>query len=109
MAASAFRRGLWSTVSRYNRKHTHRILSVADGSGGLEAYRQRLQCRACGLPAPQRRFISSRVHSSNLNFGAWLYKEKPVGLLILMVLKEIKSQHDGKGREIGNSMMTARP
>uniref|UniRef100_A0A8D3B569 Polymerase (DNA-directed), delta interacting protein 2 n=1 Tax=Scophthalmus maximus TaxID=52904 RepID=A0A8D3B569_SCOMX len=60
MAASAFRRGLWSTVSRYNRKHTHRILSVADGSGGLEAYRQRLQCRACGLPAPQRRFISSR-------------------------------------------------
>ncbi|GLD52909.1 polymerase delta-interacting protein 2 isoform X1, partial [Lates japonicus] len=62
MAASALRRGLLSTVSKYNRKHTHRILSVADISNGFDAYRQRLQCRACGLSggAQQRRFMSSR-------------------------------------------------
>ncbi|KAG7218409.1 hypothetical protein INR49_020408 [Caranx melampygus] len=63
MAASALRRGLLSTVSKYNKKHTHRILCVADTSGGFEAFRPRIQCRACGLPSgvQPRRFMSSRV------------------------------------------------
>ncbi|CAI5694689.1 unnamed protein product [Oreochromis niloticus] len=62
MAASALRRGLLSSVSKYNKKHAHRILSVADTSCGFEAYRPRLLCRACGLPdaVQQRRFMSSR-------------------------------------------------
>ncbi|KAG7233617.1 hypothetical protein INR49_006798 [Caranx melampygus] len=62
MAASALRRGLLSTVSKYNKKHTHRILCVADTSGGFEAFRPRIQCRACGLPSgvQPRRFMSSR-------------------------------------------------
>lgn len=62
MAASALRRGLLSSVSKYNKKHVHRILSVVDTSCGFEAYRPRLLCRACGLPdgVQQRRFMSSR-------------------------------------------------
>ncbi|TDH15267.1 hypothetical protein EPR50_G00029220 [Perca flavescens] len=63
MAACALRRGLLSTVSKYNKKHTLRILSsVADSSSGFEVFRPRVQCRACGLPGgvQQRRFMSSR-------------------------------------------------
>ncbi|XP_039682338.1 polymerase delta-interacting protein 2 isoform X2 [Perca fluviatilis] len=64
MAACALRRGLLSTVSKYNKKHTLRILSsVADSSSsGFEVFRPRIQCRACGLPGgvQQRRFMSSR-------------------------------------------------
>ncbi len=62
MAACALRRGLLSTVSKYSNKHTQRILSVLDSSGGFELNRPRLQCRACGLPGgvQPRRFMSSR-------------------------------------------------
>eukprot|EP00064_Thunnus_orientalis_P004967 superscaffoldBa00000473_g4980 len=60
MAACALRRGLLSTVSKYNRKHAHRILSVADSSGGLEVYRPRLQCRACGLPGGE---VKGKTHT----------------------------------------------
>ncbi|KAM9734167.1 polymerase delta-interacting protein 2 isoform 1-T1 [Menidia menidia] len=62
MAACALRRGLLSSVSKYNRKHTQRVLSVADASCGFEAFKPRLQCRSCGLlgSVPPRRFMSSR-------------------------------------------------
>uniref|UniRef100_A0A3Q3NA16 Polymerase (DNA-directed), delta interacting protein 2 n=1 Tax=Labrus bergylta TaxID=56723 RepID=A0A3Q3NA16_9LABR len=62
MAACALRRGLLSTVSKYNKKHAHRILSAVDSSSGFEVYRPRVQCRACGLSGgvQQRRFMSSR-------------------------------------------------
>ncbi|XP_061923902.1 polymerase delta-interacting protein 2 isoform X2 [Entelurus aequoreus] len=60
MAACALRRGLLSTLSKYNKKHAHRILSVADSR--FEAYRPQLECRACGIygVAQQRRLMSSR-------------------------------------------------
>ncbi|XP_047450320.1 polymerase delta-interacting protein 2 isoform X2 [Mugil cephalus] len=66
MAACALRRGLLSSVSKYNKKHTHRLLSVADtsssSSSSFEAYRPRPPCRACGVTGgfQQRRFMSSR-------------------------------------------------
>uniref|UniRef100_A0A8C7SJV9 Polymerase (DNA-directed), delta interacting protein 2 n=1 Tax=Oncorhynchus mykiss TaxID=8022 RepID=A0A8C7SJV9_ONCMY len=61
MAACAIRRGFLTTVSKYNKKHTHRILSIIEGSSGLEAKRPRLPCLACGLPnIQQTRFMSSR-------------------------------------------------
>ncbi|CAB1347663.1 unnamed protein product [Coregonus sp. 'balchen'] len=61
MAACAIRRGFLTAVSKYNKKHTHRILSVIEGSSGLEVKRPRLPCLACGLPnIQQTRFMSSR-------------------------------------------------
>ncbi|XP_070294105.1 polymerase delta-interacting protein 2 isoform X1 [Salvelinus sp. IW2-2015] len=62
MAACAIRRGFLTTLSKYNRKHTHRILSIIEGSSGLEVKkRPRLPCLACGLPnIQQTRFMSSR-------------------------------------------------
>ncbi|XP_032362921.1 polymerase delta-interacting protein 2 isoform X2 [Etheostoma spectabile] len=65
MAASALRRGLLSTVSKYNKKHTLRVLCVIDSSSsssGFEVSRPRVECRACGLPGgvQQRRYMSSR-------------------------------------------------
>uniref|UniRef100_A0A3Q2TWQ1 Polymerase (DNA-directed), delta interacting protein 2 n=1 Tax=Fundulus heteroclitus TaxID=8078 RepID=A0A3Q2TWQ1_FUNHE len=62
MAACALRRGFLSGVSQYSRKHSHRIASVTDIKGGFEAYKPRLQCRACGLlgGVQQKRFMSSR-------------------------------------------------
>ncbi|XP_014017662.1 polymerase delta-interacting protein 2 isoform X1 [Salmo salar] len=61
MAACAIRRGFLTVVSKYNKKHTHRILGVIEGSSGLEVKRPRLPCLACGLPnIQQTRFMSSR-------------------------------------------------
>nr|XP_020442570.1 polymerase delta-interacting protein 2 isoform X1 [Monopterus albus] len=62
MAVCALRRGLLSTVSKYNKKHTQRILSAIDTTSRFEVYRLRLLCRACGLSAggQQRRLMSSR-------------------------------------------------
>ena len=62
MAACALRRGLLSTVSKYNKKHAHRLLSVVDSNCVFEVNRLPLQCRACGLAGgvQTRRFMSSR-------------------------------------------------
>ncbi|XP_043976289.1 polymerase delta-interacting protein 2 [Gambusia affinis] len=62
MAACALRRGLLSGVSKYSRKHSHRILSVTDSNISFDVYKPRLQCRACGLlgGVQQKRFMSSR-------------------------------------------------
>lgn len=62
MAACALRRGLWSTVSNYNRKHTHRILSLVDSASVFEVNRPALSCRACKVTGgvQPRRFMSSR-------------------------------------------------
>ncbi|MED6235100.1 polymerase delta-interacting protein 2 isoform X1 [Girardinichthys multiradiatus] len=62
MAACALRRGLLSGVSKFSRKHSHRILSVPDINSGNEVFKPRLQCRACGLlgGVQQKMFMSSR-------------------------------------------------
>ncbi|XP_003968776.1 polymerase delta-interacting protein 2 isoform X1 [Takifugu rubripes] len=62
MAACALRRGLLSAVSKYNKRHTHRVLSIVDSHSVFEATRPLLQCQACGLSggAQLRRFMSSR-------------------------------------------------
>ncbi|MEQ2161207.1 hypothetical protein GOODEAATRI_007435, partial [Goodea atripinnis] len=62
MAACALRRGLLSGVSKFSRKHFHRILSVPDINSGKEVFKPRLQCRACGLlgGVQQKMFMSSR-------------------------------------------------
>ncbi|XP_041733443.1 polymerase delta-interacting protein 2 isoform X4 [Coregonus clupeaformis] len=61
MAACAIRRGFLTTVSKYKKKHTHRILSIIEGSSGLQVKRPWLPCLACRLPnIQQTRFISSR-------------------------------------------------
>ena len=62
MAACALRRGLLTTVTSFNKRQAHRILSIVDNSCGFEVTRPRLQCLACGLPnkTQQKRFMSSR-------------------------------------------------
>lgn len=62
MAACALRRGLLSIVSKYNKTHSHRVLSIVDSSTVFEVNRPLLQCQACGLSGgvQLRRFMSSR-------------------------------------------------
>lgn len=62
MAACALRRGFLTTVSKYNRKHTNRLLRTIESRSGFDLSRARLQCLACGLSnnLQQTRFMSSR-------------------------------------------------
>lgn len=62
MAACALRRGLLSIVSKYNKRHTPRVLSIVDSNGVFDTNRPSLQCHACGLSGgvQMRRFMSSR-------------------------------------------------
>uniref|UniRef100_A0AAR2LJI3 ApaG domain-containing protein n=1 Tax=Pygocentrus nattereri TaxID=42514 RepID=A0AAR2LJI3_PYGNA len=60
MAACVIRRGLLSAVSKYNKNHTLRALSV-DLNSRHEVSRRCLQCSSCGLlNVQQKRFMSSR-------------------------------------------------